>query len=261
MPGSFTLTTACLADGNPGPGEATKLPAKVLVIAVSPCDPGHYLPLMNIFFSAQKSEVPLDVCTVGAPGGEASAVFQQGTALTGGVQMQTAEPDSLLQLLLVSPPSLHLNPHPHQQRRPCAHADAQTSCVRNHTQMRAPRLAHFAEFSPQWQSWWTYSCLSPAPVHDTSAHYERHPFLRYSLPHCLRLHSPSALFHCFCLHAVCLPHDRQSQGGIGVTTGAHHRLPGHLSVPLTAGHHWSRLLRLPFEWVFCHLSNCLLTPG
>lgn len=228
MPGPFTLTTACLADGNPGPGEATKLPAKVLVIAVSPCDPGHYLPLMNIFFSAQKSEVPLDVCTVGAPGGEASAVFQQGTALTGGVQMQTAEPDSLLQLLLVSPPSLHLNPHPHQPRRPSAHADAQTSCVRNHTQMRAPRLAHFAELSPQWQSWWTYSCLSPSPVHDTSATHST-LFFATLLAAALTVGFVSLL-----LLACSLSSSRPAKPG---RNWCHHRRPSSTTGPLVCATH------------------------
>jgi transcription initiation factor TFIIH subunit 3 len=57
----------------------------------------QYMSYMNVFFTAQKEKVVLDICTLDKP----LALLQQGCDITGGQYLKVPQIDGLLQYLLV----------------------------------------------------------------------------------------------------------------------------------------------------------------
>ncbi|KAJ3092229.1 RNA polymerase II transcription factor B subunit 4 [Quaeritorhiza haematococci] len=77
--------------------DLTDVQARVLIISVSPDSPSQYIPLMNSIFSAQKMNVPLDVCKLF---GKDTVFLPQAAYITGGSYLTVEKPDVLVQYLL-----------------------------------------------------------------------------------------------------------------------------------------------------------------
>lgn len=77
---------------------ANKLNARILVLTGSLECASQYMTYMNVFFTAQKQNVVLDVCSLDG----AMTLLQQGCDITGGQYLRLPQSESLLQYLLVS---------------------------------------------------------------------------------------------------------------------------------------------------------------
>lgn len=78
------------------PGSA--LNARILVLTGSLECASQYMTYMNVFFTAQKQNVVLDVCALD----ESMTLLQQGCDITGGQYLRLPQTEGLLQYLLVS---------------------------------------------------------------------------------------------------------------------------------------------------------------
>lgn len=76
---------------------ANKLNARVLVVTGSLECASQYMTYMNVFFTAQKQNVALDVCALDG----AMTLLQQGCDITGGQYLRLPQSDGLLEYLLV----------------------------------------------------------------------------------------------------------------------------------------------------------------
>lgn len=83
---------------------ANKLNARILVLTGSLECASQYMTYMNVFFTAQKQNVVLDVCALDG----AMTLLQQGCDITGGQYLRLPQSEGLLQYLLVSGQSLTL---------------------------------------------------------------------------------------------------------------------------------------------------------
>lgn len=75
-----------------------KLNARILVVTGSLECASQYMTYMNVFFTAQKQNVVLDVCALD----ESMTLLQQGCDITGGQYLKLPQTDGLLQYLMVS---------------------------------------------------------------------------------------------------------------------------------------------------------------
>ncbi|XP_072384285.1 general transcription factor IIH subunit 3 [Diabrotica undecimpunctata] len=73
-----------------------KLNCRVLVITGSSCSASQYMNYMNVFFTAQKQNVVLDVCALD----QHLSLLQQGCDITGGMYLKVPQLQGLLQYLL-----------------------------------------------------------------------------------------------------------------------------------------------------------------
>ncbi|KAG9324432.1 hypothetical protein KVV02_004452 [Mortierella alpina] len=73
--------------------------ARILVLTVSPDSSSDYIPIMNCIFSAQKANIPIDVCKIW---GEDAVFLQQAAHITEGIYMRPDDPQGLLQILMFS---------------------------------------------------------------------------------------------------------------------------------------------------------------
>ncbi|KAF9990295.1 RNA polymerase II transcription factor B subunit 4 [Mortierella antarctica] len=71
--------------------------ARILVLTVSPDSSSDYIPIMNCIFSAQKANIPIDVCKIW---GEDAVFLQQAAHITEGIYMRPDDPQGLLQILM-----------------------------------------------------------------------------------------------------------------------------------------------------------------
>lgn len=71
---------------------------RILVVTGSNEYASQYMTYMNVFFTAQKQEIVLDVCAFDKHLG----LLQQGCDITGGQYLKLPQLDGLLQYLLVS---------------------------------------------------------------------------------------------------------------------------------------------------------------
>ncbi|KAG0078442.1 RNA polymerase II transcription factor B subunit 4 [Linnemannia elongata] len=72
---------------------------RMLVLTVSPDSSSDYIPIMNCIFSAQKANIPIDVCKIW---GEDAVFLQQAAHITEGIYMRPNDPRGLLQVLMFS---------------------------------------------------------------------------------------------------------------------------------------------------------------
>ncbi|KAG9069032.1 RNA polymerase II transcription factor B subunit 4 [Linnemannia hyalina] len=72
---------------------------RILVLTVSPDSSSDYIPIMNCIFSAQKANIPIDVCKIW---GEDAVFLQQAAHITEGIYMRPNDPRGLLQVLMFS---------------------------------------------------------------------------------------------------------------------------------------------------------------
>lgn len=75
-----------------------KLNARILVVTGSLECASQYMTYMNVFFTAQKQNVVLDVCALD----ESMTLLQQGCDITGGQYLKLPQTEGLLQYLMVS---------------------------------------------------------------------------------------------------------------------------------------------------------------
>ncbi|KAG0263122.1 RNA polymerase II transcription factor B subunit 4 [Actinomortierella ambigua] len=76
-----------------------RIKPRILVLTVSPDAPSDYIPSMNCIFSAQKANIPIDVCKIW---GEDAVFLQQASHITGGIYIRLDDPHGLLQFLMFS---------------------------------------------------------------------------------------------------------------------------------------------------------------
>ena len=74
----------------------SRLQKRVLIVSGQGTVSAQYMDLMNVFFTAQKLEIQVDACVLGAESG----VLQQGADITGGVCLRVPQWRGLLQYLL-----------------------------------------------------------------------------------------------------------------------------------------------------------------
>ncbi|KAG0233133.1 RNA polymerase II transcription factor B subunit 4 [Actinomortierella wolfii] len=70
---------------------------RILALTVSPDASSDYIPSMNCIFSAQKANIPIDVCKIW---GEDAVFLQQASHITGGIYIRLDDPHGLLQFLM-----------------------------------------------------------------------------------------------------------------------------------------------------------------
>merc|ERR1712029_830201 len=75
--------------------ENDKVVARMLVLSSSGDSAAQYMNYMNVFFTAQKLNIPVDVCMIG----QDSGLLQQGSDITGGLYIKVAQLGELLQYL------------------------------------------------------------------------------------------------------------------------------------------------------------------
>ena len=61
-----------------------KVVARMLVLSSSGDSAAQYMNYMNVFFTAQKLNIPVDVCMIG----QDSGLLQQGSDITGGLYIK-----------------------------------------------------------------------------------------------------------------------------------------------------------------------------
>ncbi|KAF9582598.1 RNA polymerase II transcription factor B subunit 4 [Lunasporangiospora selenospora] len=72
---------------------------RILVLTVSPDSSSDYIPIMNCIFSAQKANIPIDVCKIW---GDDAVFLQQAAHITEGIYIRLDDPRGLLQILMFS---------------------------------------------------------------------------------------------------------------------------------------------------------------
>lgn len=73
-----------------------KMNSRILILTGSKDSASQYMNYMNVFFTAQKENVVLDVCTLDHHQG----LLQQGCDITGGIYLKTPQPQGVLQYLM-----------------------------------------------------------------------------------------------------------------------------------------------------------------
>lgn len=75
-----------------------KLNSRILVVTGSGDSASQYMNYMNVFFTAQKQGIVIDVCALD----QHLSLLQQGCDITGGLYLKVPQIQGLLQYLLVS---------------------------------------------------------------------------------------------------------------------------------------------------------------
>lgn len=97
LAGSIAMALCYIARVEREKNHGTKLNARILLLTGSIECASQYMPYMNVFFTAQKKNVVLDVCALD----EAMVLLQQGCDITGGQYLRLQQTEGLLQYLLV----------------------------------------------------------------------------------------------------------------------------------------------------------------
>jgi transcription initiation factor TFIIH subunit 3 len=121
--------------------------ARVLLVQADPDAPESYNAIMNCIFSAQKAQVPVDCCCVGAN----SMFLQQAADVTSGIYLHTQEPGILQHLLTVFLPSQSCRRYLKQRRQETVDFRAACFCHRKIIEIAyvcSVCLSVFCEFSP-----------------------------------------------------------------------------------------------------------------
>lgn len=98
LAGSIAMALCYIARLQREKPPGSKLNARILVVTGSLECASQYMTYMNVFFTAQKQNVVLDVCALD----ESMTLLQQGCDITGGQYLQLPQKEGLLQYLLVS---------------------------------------------------------------------------------------------------------------------------------------------------------------
>lgn len=98
LAGSIAMALCYIARLHRELPQANKLNARILVLTGSLECASQYMTYMNVFFTAQKQNIVLDVCALD----ESMTLLQQGCDITGGQYLRLPQSDGLLQYLLVN---------------------------------------------------------------------------------------------------------------------------------------------------------------
>lgn len=97
LAGSIAMALCYIARLQREKPPGSKLNARILVLTGSLECASQYMTYMNVFFTAQKQNVVLDVCALD----ESMTLLQQGCDITGGQYLKLPQTEGLLQYLLV----------------------------------------------------------------------------------------------------------------------------------------------------------------
>lgn len=97
LAGSLAMALCYIARLQREKPAGSKLNARILLLTGSLECASQYMTYMNVFFTAQKQNVVLDVCALD----ESMTLLQQGCDITGGQYLKLPQTDGLLQYLLV----------------------------------------------------------------------------------------------------------------------------------------------------------------
>lgn len=97
LAGSIAMALCYIARLDRSKPHGSKLNARILLLTGSVECASQYMTYMNVFFTAQKQNVVLDVCALD----KSMTLLQQGCDITGGQYLRLQQLDGLLQYLLV----------------------------------------------------------------------------------------------------------------------------------------------------------------
>lgn len=100
LAGSIAMAQCYIARLQREKPQGSVLNARILLLTGSLECASQYMTYMNVFFTAQKQNVVLDVCALD----ESMTLLQQGCDITGGQYLRLPQTEGLLQYLLVSVP-------------------------------------------------------------------------------------------------------------------------------------------------------------
>lgn len=98
LAGSIAMALCFIARLQREKPQGSVLNARILLLTGSLECASQYMTYMNVFFTAQKQNVVLDVCALD----ESMTLLQQGCDITGGQYLRLPQSEGLLQYLLVS---------------------------------------------------------------------------------------------------------------------------------------------------------------
>lgn len=98
LAGSIAMALCYIARLDRIKAHGSKMNARILLLTGSAECASQYMTYMNVFFTAQKQNIVLDVCALD----KAMTLLQQGCDITGGQYLRLQQTDGLLQYLLVS---------------------------------------------------------------------------------------------------------------------------------------------------------------
>lgn len=98
LAGSIAMALCYIARLQREKPQGCKLNARILMLTGSLECASQYMTYMNVFFTAQKQNIVLDVCALD----ESMTLLQQGCDITGGQYLKLPQTEGLLQYLLVS---------------------------------------------------------------------------------------------------------------------------------------------------------------
>lgn len=96
LAGSMAMVLCYIARMKRNQEPGMKLNSRILIVTGSEDCAHQYMTYMNVFFTAQKEKVVIDVCALD----KSLALLQQGCDITGGQYMKLPQIDGLLQYLL-----------------------------------------------------------------------------------------------------------------------------------------------------------------
>lgn len=97
LAGSIAMAQCYIARLQREKPQGSVLNARILLVTGSLECASQYMTYMNVFFTAQKQNVVLDVCALD----ESMTLLQQGCDITGGQYLRLPQTEGLLQYLLV----------------------------------------------------------------------------------------------------------------------------------------------------------------
>lgn len=100
LAGSIAMALCYIARLERNKSHGSKLNGRILLLTGSAECASQYMTYMNVFFTAQKQNIVLDVCALD----KSMTLLQQGCDITGGQYLRLPQTDGLLQYLLVSSP-------------------------------------------------------------------------------------------------------------------------------------------------------------
>lgn len=98
LAGSIAMALSYIARLERNKPLGSRINARILVVTGSNECASQYMTYMNVFFTAQKQNIVLDVCALD----KSLTLLQQGCDITGGQYLRLPQLDGLLQYLLVS---------------------------------------------------------------------------------------------------------------------------------------------------------------
>jgi len=95
LAGAMAMALAHVNRQQASAATGSKVVARMLVLSSSGDSAAQYMNYMNVFFTAQKLNIPVDVCMIG----QDSGLLQQGSDITGGLYIKVTQLGELLQYL------------------------------------------------------------------------------------------------------------------------------------------------------------------